>query len=88
MLLNIPYVINAGFSCLEAGKSTDYHTDNNDEFYRVQFPLIIPNGNCKFKINNEIIDWSKPFIFDDNCLHQAWNITDKNRFVLILDILR
>ena len=88
MLLNIPYVINAGFSCLEAGKATDYHTDNNDEFYRVQFPLIIPKGNCKFKINNEIIDWSEPFIFDDNCLHQAWNITDKNRFVLILDILR
>ena len=88
LLLNIPNVINAGFSCLEAGKSTDYHTDNNDEFYRVQIPLIIPHGNCKFKINDQIIDWSMPFIFDDNCLHQAWNLTNENRYVLILDILK
>ena len=88
LLLDIPYIINAGFSCLEAGKSTDYHTDDNSNFYRVQIPLIIPNGDCKFKINNKIINWTKPFIFDDNCYHQAWNLTNYNRYVLILDILK
>jgi hypothetical protein len=88
MLLNIPSVINAGFSCLEPGKYTDYHTDNNDNFFRVQIPLVIPDGNCKFKIKNKILDWKKPFIFNDNCFHQAWNLTQYNRFVLILDIQR
>lgn len=88
MLLKIPYVINAGFSCLEAGKITDYHTDNNKKYYRYQLPLIIPKGNCKFKLVNKILDWSYPFIFNDNCYHQVWNLTTQNRFVLILDILR
>lgn len=88
MLLNIPYVINAGFSCLEAGKITDYHTDNNNDFYRVQVPLIIPYGKCGFKINDKIFDWSEPFIFNDSCFHQAWNVSNSNRFVLILDILK
>jgi aspartyl/asparaginyl beta-hydroxylase (cupin superfamily) len=88
LLLNIPSVINAGFSCLEPGKVTDLHTDNNNDFYRVQFPLIIPEGNCGFKINNQIFNWSKPFIFNDSCYHQAWNMSNSNRFVLILDILK
>jgi len=88
MLLDIPYVINGAFSCLEAGKITDYHTDNNTKYFRFQLPLIIPEGDCKFKIVNQILDWSNPFIFDDNCFHQVWNRTKENRFVLILDILR
>lgn len=88
MLLNIPYVINATFSCLEPGKITDYHSDNNTNYYRVQIPIIIPNGDCKFKLENNILDWSYPFIFDDNCMHQVWNFTNNYRFVLILDILR
>ena len=87
MLLEIPYVMNGAFSCLEAGKVTDYHTDNNTKYYRYQLPLIIPEGDCKFKLVNEILDWSSPFIFNDNCYHMVWNRTKKNRFVLILDIL-
>jgi aspartyl/asparaginyl beta-hydroxylase (cupin superfamily) len=92
LLLKNKLIINAGFSCLEPGKITDVHSDNNINWYRYQLPLIIPEGDCKFKLQKdnsfEILDWSKPFIFDDCCLHQVWNNTNKNRYVLIIDIKR
>lgn len=90
LLKSIPYVVNAGFSCLEPNKRTDLHSDDNDEFYRYQLPLIIPKGNTGFKVNNSIINYelSKPFIFDDCMSHQAWNETNEIRVVLICDIKR
>jgi hypothetical protein len=90
LLESIPYVINAGFSCLEAGKITDYHSDDNINFYRYQLPLIVPYGDTKFRSIDEIIKYepNKPFIFDDSKMHQAWNLTDKIRIVLIIDILK
>ena len=92
LLLKNKKIINAGFSCLEPGKVTDVHSDNNINWYRYQLPLIIPHGDCKFKLQKEdsfeILNWSKPFIFDDCCLHQVWNNTNKNRYVLIVDIKR
>ena len=47
-------------------------------------------GDCAMEINNDIIKWNiyEYFIFDDTCFHQAWNNTDENRFVLIIDIKR
>jgi len=90
LLQSIPYVINAGFSCLEAGKITDYHSDNNLNYYRYQLPLIVPDGDAKFRLVNEIIEYvpNEPFIFDDSKLHQAWNLTNGIRIVLIVDILK
>jgi hypothetical protein len=90
LLKDIPCIINAGFSCLESNKSTDIHSDNNEEFYRYQLPLIIPKGDTGFKVNNETIKYkvNESFIFDDSNMHQAWNNTDKIRVVLICDIAK
>lgn len=90
ILKSIPYIINAGFSCLEPNKSTDKHKDDNDLFYRYQLPLIIPEGDTGFKVGNSVIDYkvNEAFIFDDCMYHQAWNNTDKIRIVLICDIDR
>lgn len=90
LLKSIPYIFNAGFSCLEPNKSTDIHSDDNNIFYRYQLPLIVPEGNTGFKVNDSIINYkiNEPFIFDDCKLHQAWNYTDKIRVVLICDINR
>ena len=90
LLKSIPCVINAGFSCLEPNKSTDLHSDDNEDFYRYQLPLIIPEGDTGFKVNGESIKYkiNEPFIFDDCNDHQAWNYTNKIRVVLICDIER
>jgi beta-hydroxylase len=90
LLKSIPYISNAGFSCLEPNKATDIHSDDNDIFYRYQLPLFIPEGDTGFKVNNSTIQYklNQPFIFDDCYLHQAWNYTNQIRIVLICDIDR
>ncbi|AYV79889.1 MAG: hypothetical protein Gaeavirus1_26 [Gaeavirus sp.] len=89
LLKSIPCIINAGFSCLEAGKATDVHTDDNKNYYRYQLPIIIPKGNTGFKVSDITIDYktNEPFIFDDSYPHQAWNYTNEIRVVLICDIM-
>ncbi len=90
LLKSIPCIINAGFSCLEPNKSTDVHSDDNEDLFRYQLPLIVPKGDTGFKVNDSIINYkiNEPFIFDDCNDHQAWNYTDKIRVVLICDIKR
>jgi len=90
ILKSIPHISNAGFSCLEPNKATNVHSDDNDNFYRYQLPLIIPKGDTAFKVNDSIIQYkpNQPFIFDDCYLHQAWNYTNQIRIVLICDIDR
>jgi beta-hydroxylase len=90
LLQSIPYIVNAGFSCLEPNKTTDEHTDNNDKYYRYQLPLIVPKKNTGFKVDNTSIKYeiNKPFIFDDCYKHKAWNNSNEIRVVLICDIDR
>lgn len=90
LLKSIPCVINAGFSCLEPNKTTDLHSDDNNNFYRYQLPLIIPSGDTGFTVNKSTISYklNEPFIFNDSNMHQAWNNTNKIRVVLICDIHR
>jgi hypothetical protein len=84
LLKNIPCIINAGFSCLEPNKTTEPHSDNNINFYRYQLPLIIPNGDTGFRINNEIIKYkiNQPFIFNDS-IHSSM----KHGIILIIFVL-
>ena len=85
---DIDYILNIGFSCLEPSVSTLVHRDYNHNILRCHFPLIIPDGDCAIKVGNKIKKWimNEYFIFDDTCYHEAWNNTDVNRFILIVDI--
>jgi aspartyl/asparaginyl beta-hydroxylase (cupin superfamily) len=96
LIKDIPGLINAGFSCLESHSSTPYHSDKDNRFYRIHIPLIIPNDSSKTWMdiydnsNNKIqLFWNTDyFVFDDTCYHQAFNNTDFNRIILLLDIER
>ena len=88
ILKKIPGIKHAGFSCFEPGAISDYHTDNNFDTYRYHLPIIIPKGDCKFKIKDKTFNFNKPMIFDDSCKHQVWNKTNYNRIILIIDIFR
>ena len=91
-LLKIPNIINAGFSCFEPGAQTDLHRGYNNKILRCHIPLIIPSGDTAIKVGfkqlnfNDIALSSGYFIFNDSCLHQSWNNTDKKRIILIIDL--
>jgi aspartate beta-hydroxylase len=50
-------------------------------------PLIIPQGDCKLVVGGEEHAWQEGrcVTFDDTFLHEAWNRTDQQRVVLIMD---
>jgi len=91
-LLKIPNIINAGFSCFEPGAQTDLHRGYNNKILRCHIPLIVPSGDTAIKVGFKQLNFSDIalsngyFIFNDSCLHQSWNKTDKKRIILIIDL--
>lgn len=86
---NIPGLVNAGFSCLEAGYHLKLHRGYDPTLYRTHLGLIIPPGDCRLRVGGETRHWEsgKALMFDDTYMHEAWNFTPEHRFVLIVDTL-
>lgn len=76
----------AFFSILKAGKLIPPHTGVTNIRTVVHLPLIVPEG-CGFRVGGETREWKEgeAFAFDDSIEHEAWNSSDKDRAILILD---
>jgi aspartyl/asparaginyl beta-hydroxylase (cupin superfamily) len=74
------------FSILKAGKTIPPHTGVTNIRTIVHLPLIVPD-DCGFRVGGETRLWreGKAFAFDDTIEHEAWNRSDRDRAVLILD---
>lgn len=88
---NIEGVVNIGFNLLEPGAKILSHHGDTNSIIRCHLGLIIPeeNNSCAIKVNNEIKNWKlgKVIGFTDAYEHSAWNNTDKQRIILLFDIL-
>lgn len=88
----IPFVSSATFSKLNPQTSIDPHVGDSNIMYRIHVPLIIPAKlpACGFKISDKSISWdeNKIFAFCDAHQHEAWNNTNEDRVIFILDIIR
>lgn len=56
---------------------------------RCHLGIDIPSGDCKIRVNDKISGWEtgKLLILDDRLEHEVWNLTDKDRTVLIFDFI-
>jgi aspartyl/asparaginyl beta-hydroxylase (cupin superfamily) len=74
------------FSILQAGKHIPPHTGVTNTRAIIHLPLIVPAG-CAFRVGGETREWreGEAFAFDDTIEHEAWNRSDQDRAVLILD---
>lgn len=74
------------FSILQAGKHIPPHTGVTNTRAIVHLPLIVPAG-CSFRVGGETREWreGEAFAFDDTIEHEAWNRSDQDRAILILD---
>jgi aspartyl/asparaginyl beta-hydroxylase (cupin superfamily) len=77
---------NVFFSILQAGKHIPPHTGVTNTRAIIHLPLIVPPG-CTFRVGGEMREWreGEAFAFDDTIEHEAWNRSDQDRAVLILD---
>lgn len=74
------------FSILKAGKRIPPHTGVTNIRTIIHLPLIVPEG-CGFRVGGEVREWreGEAFAFDDTIEHEAWNNSDQDRALLILD---
>ena len=79
----------AGFSLLQPKTQIKPHQGYQGDFLRCHLGLKIPQGDCALKVNNEIRNWKqgKVIIFDDRVIHNAWNLTQEKRVILLIDFV-
>ncbi len=78
---------NVFFSILKAGSHIPAHTGVTNVRSVVHLPLIVPDG-CEFRVGGETRSWApgRAFAFDDTIEHEAWNRSDRDRAILIIDV--
>jgi beta-hydroxylase len=78
-----------GFSVLKPMTQIKPHQGYQGDFLRCHLGLKIPKGKCSLKVNNELRQWEdgKVLIFDDRDWHEACNLTNEERVILLIDFI-
>lgn len=50
---------------------------------------MVPEGDCALRVGPETRRWQagQCIVFDDTTDHEAWNLTDSPRIVLLVDFM-
>ncbi len=87
-----PQIISASFNLLESNSSILPHCGDTNAIYRCHLGLDIPAGlpDCGFRVKNETKAWenNKWLVFMDAYEHEAWNNSNKDRYIFLMDVLR
>ena len=77
----------AYFSILEPGTRIPPHTGVTNTRAIVHLPLIVPE-KCGFRVGSRTREWipGKAWVFDDTIEHEAWNLSESPRAILIFDV--
>jgi len=75
------------FSCLKPNTRIPPHVGVSNARLLVHLPLIVP-PKCAFRVGAQTREWreGEAFVFDDSIEHEAWNLSDRLRVVLICDV--
>lgn len=77
----------AMFSILKPRTRIPAHVGVSNTRLITHVPLIIPE-RCGFRVGNTTRQWvpGNAWVFDDTIEHEAWNMSDKMRVILMFDI--
>jgi len=77
----------AYFSILAPGTRIPPHTGVSNTRAIVHLPLIVPE-KCGFRVGSRTREWipGRAWVFDDTIEHEAWNLSDTPRAILIFDV--
>jgi aspartate beta-hydroxylase len=77
------------FSLLRPGTRIRPHSGYTNARLICHLPVIVPQ-DCALRVGNETRAWREAelVVFDDSIEHEAWNLSDRLRVVLLFDIWR
>ncbi len=77
----------AFFSILDPNTRIPPHTGVTNTRCTVHLPLVVPPA-CGFRVGGTTREWvpGQAWVFDDTIEHEAWNLSDTPRAILIFDI--
>lgn len=75
-------------SRMRPGTHIEPHRGPTNLRLRCHLGLKVPEGDCAIRVGRETRRWSEGecLVFDDFNEHEAWNHTDEDRIVLIVDL--
>ncbi len=92
VLESIPNLASAFINLLEPHSSLPPHYGDTNVVYRVHLGLIIPGdeSQCGMEVDGERTGWKEGevFIFNDARRHFVWNDSDRQRVVLVCDVVK
>ncbi len=88
----VPNVTNISFNLLEPQSKIKPHQGDTNAVIRCHLGLKIPAEApvCAIKVKDEMKGWQagKVIAFIDAYTHEAWNLTDETRIILLFDIMK
>lgn len=91
-LRKVKGMISLSLSRFAPHSSIGRHRGDTNSVIRCHLGIEVPAGlpTCGLKVREEEKGWEegKWLLFNDACVHSAWNNSDKRRIVLIIDIVR
>jgi aspartyl/asparaginyl beta-hydroxylase (cupin superfamily) len=92
-LRTIPYLTSAFVNLLEPGASLPAHNGDTNATYRCHLGLIVPSESvdaCGLAVGGERTAWREghAFAFNEAFSHFVWNRTDRDRVIMVVDVMR
>ncbi len=89
LLQAVPGLVNAGFSRLQPGTVIGPHTGYTGAVLRLHLALCAKAG-CGLRVGQQQRAWvpGECLVFDDTVEHEAWNRSNAERLVLLLDFAK
>ena len=92
LLLRYPEITTLSFNFLAAGAKIAPHCGDTNAIFRCHFGLQIPAQapTCALKVNGIEKSWTKGkwLIFMDAYVHEAYNSSENDRIIILMDVLR
>jgi len=92
LLEDIPGLLSAKFSVLEPGSRIVPHHGIYAGVLRYHLGVVVPERAdlCALRVDGQTRHWREgsSILFDDTRQHEAWNLADQDRVVLLCDVKR
>lgn len=92
LLSDVPGLAAVSFNLLEPNSTIKPHVGNTNAIIRCHLGLVIPAAApaCAFRVGPETRSWEEGrlLMFCDAHQHTAWNNTDKERYIMVIDVMR